>query len=183
MSQMPIDDAERDRVIAALQRSHASGYLNDAGLKQRVEVALATDDPYRLNSLLTDLPGTNAYLWSPSAHQQVAPFAPQAQRQPLKQWQEFLRTYWGVLVGVALLLLIMMGNGHFSLWWMFIMVAIFFPRGMRSKMHRQSPPAPPFQPNPPTRPAQPSQPQDQFDADDDDNGSDRWNQPPTAPRS
>ena len=132
---------------------------------------------------MADLPGTNAYLWSPSAHQQVAPFAPQAQRQPLKQWQEFLRTYWGVLVGVALLLLIMMGNGHFSLWWMFIMVAIFFPRGMRSKMHRQSPPAPPFQPNPPTRPAQPSQPQDQFDADDDDNGSDRWNQPPTAPRS
>ena len=42
MSQMPIDDAERDRVIAALQRSHASGYLNDAGLKQRVEVALAS---------------------------------------------------------------------------------------------------------------------------------------------
>ena len=93
MSQMPIDDAERDRVIAALQRSHASGYLNDAGLKQRVEVALATDDPYRLNSLLTDLPGTNAYLWSPSAHQQVAPFAPQAQRQPLKQWQEFGRQH------------------------------------------------------------------------------------------
>ncbi len=193
---MPIDDAARDRVIAALQRSRASGYLDDAGLKQRVEIALATNDPYQLNNLLADLPGLGAYTWTPSPDQQLAPVSQPPTQQP-KQWQEFLRRYWGVLLGMALVLLVVVGNGYSSFWWVFILVAFVFPRGMRNrKPDPQTPPSGPYQgfhPGPTQHhhadpyladpygqnPAAPPEASDQFDSDDG-SGPSRWNQPPPA---
>lgn len=192
---MPIEDADRDRVIGALQRSHASGQIDEKSLKQRVDIALQTDDPYQLNNLLSDLPGGSAYLWTPQPGQQLSPYSPQTgsygahvsrTQQRSGGWQEFLRTYWGVILGIGIVLLMVMGNGYFSFWWMFFLLMFVFPRGMRSKMHRPQnrpgPIVPPYQPIPPFQQNQPKAPprvQDSFDSDDEDGGeTGRWNQPP-----
>lgn len=189
MDRLPIDDADRDRVIASLQRSHASGYLDQAGLNRRVEVALRTDDPQELGDLVADLPDLAGRTWAPGPGQQLAPYqaAEQAARpyQPIAEpvWRQFLRNSWSsVAIGlvVAMILLVVLSQSSGSLFWLFWIFIIFIRPAMRTRQQRHQPPTTQrYQPQ-----QQPPRIADRYTSEggeDDDNGQPgggQWSQPP-----
>lgn len=187
MDGLPIDDADRDRVIASLQRSHASGYLDQAGLNRRIEVALRTDDRRELDELVADLPDLAGRTWAPSAGQQLAPYEgtePAARPyQPTAQpaWQQFLRNSGPTLaigVVVALLLLIVLSQSSGSLFWLFWIFIIFIRPAMKTHQQRHPPTTRHYRPQ---QPQQPPRVEDRYTSEgreDDDNNGGQWNQPP-----
>ena len=164
-----IADADRDRVIEELRAHYAAGRLDAEMLNQRVETALATDDPYTLESLLGDLPGAG-YAWSPSqaTGQQVVPYQPVQtgpypspavpQNYQATGWQQRLGGSQGLFIalGAILLITILAGSNGLSTWWLFFFIFFWLP-GMRQGARRrqmlraQQPPQafPPYNPSPP----------------------------------
>lgn len=193
---LPIEDADRDRVIAALQRGHVAGYLDQSTLNRRVEVALSTKDTAELDELLADLPGLTGragfseQLWTPGTNQQLSAVPPAPAPVPYQPntepaWLQFLRNSWPWLVGAVPIVLFIWiflapGGGQWWLWfWIFF---IFIRPALRTHRQRQRPaaqPYPPSQPGPPGPPDHPkpqAPPQDSFNPDDGTGG--QWNQPP-----
>lgn len=193
MYRQPINDAERDRVIAQLQRSRASGHLDQNTLNRRVEIALATQDPDELTDLLADLPDLAGATWTPSDHQQLAPYqARQPQPQYYQQaaqepaWQQFMRNAAPWLVGavpIILFIIIFFAPNGFAWWWFIWAFIIFLRPAMRTQQQRHR--YQQFMSNRDTQPPpqQPQQPADRHrseDPDDQDSGS-KWQQPPGNP--
>lgn len=179
MDAWQIPDAERDAVVARLQRAHRAGQLDQQMLNERVEVALATEDATELSGLLADLPDLDARSWTPSAHQQMAPYAsaPPAPYQASGQrnWNEWLRQNWAMASGLlfaALLLLAVIFNRvpSGSVIWIFIFVAIWSGNARKRGKTQQ-----PFFGSPSPQPPPPQRPSDSYRSDD----GGQWNQPPT----
>ena len=177
----PIPDADRDRIIAQLQRSHASGHLDQDNVNRRIEVALATRDAAELHGLVADLPDLSASSWAPDARQQLVgyskPVVPTASpRIGPPNTAQFLRGAGPMLAGIvgAMLALMIVGRVMFapqgaSMWGIFLIFVVVGPwmRYTRSRPHRQRP-APP--------PASPPRIADRYDSE---NGrGSQWYQPP-----
>lgn len=161
-----IDDAERDRVIEQLRSHFAVGRLDAETLNQRVETALATDDPATLGNLLSDLPASG-YAWTPTqaSHQQVVPY--QAQPQPYQAapnpaqqqnpWLRRIGSPQGLIFAIVTIFLItmMLGNGGYSTWWLFFFVFFWIPQ-MKGQSWRRRQPGPILPPQhfPPNQPQQ-----------------------------
>ncbi len=202
MYPQPIEDADRDRVIAELQRQHSAGFLDQATLAQRTETALRTEDSYQLEQLLADLPGAEGYAWTPDSHQQLAPYQATGQPQPNPAWPEqepawktFLRNSkpWLVGMGVALLMawIFIAPNGTGGMWWMIWIFFLFIRPALVTKQQRERyrnrqafPPAGQQYPaiNPPPPPPQYPPPiTDTYQSDGRDGGQPGgWTQPPRS---
>lgn len=183
MDRQPIADADRDRVIAGLQRGHASGYLDQTTLNRRIEVALATDDPAELYDLVADLPDLAGRTWSPTAGQQLSPYetTPPNVAQPYQPiaepaWRQFLRnsgSSWAIGLVLALMLVVVLSSTNASWFWLIWVFLIFIRPAMRTWQRCSDSPQHPHQPNqspPPIR--------DQYRSEDSDDDPSHWNQPP-----
>lgn len=185
-----ISDADRDHVIATLQRSRASGHIDQATLTDRVRVATATHDPLELYGLLNDLPDLTTSTWTPSPHQQLTPYggpatgqpaapAPYQPMPPTPAWREFLQRH-GATIAIGLLVAALfigfgvVGNTGASGWWWWIIFGIIITQ-RRWRRWGNKPPAQPggWQPNQPPPPTQ-----DRFDSDDQPGQDGQWHQPP-----
>lgn len=185
---LPIQDADRDRVIAALQRGHVAGYLDQVTLNRRVEAALTTTDAVELNDLLADLPDLSGLSWSPAPHQQLAPYTPLppwAPQQPGAEpvWRQYLRDSWPWLAGglaVFVAMMVMSAMNGPSFWWFFWIFFIFIRPAIRRARRQQRPaqPGEAYRPNaqPPPAPGFSPPPRDSYNPDDGSGG--QWNQPP-----
>lgn len=184
MDRQPIADADRDRVIAGLQRGHASGYLDQTTLNRRMEVALATDDPDELHALVTDLPDLAGQTWSPTAGQRLSPFEtmPPSMGQPYQPtaepaWRQFLRnagSSWIIGLVVALIMVIALSQANASWFWLFWIFIIFVRPAMRTRQQRSHPPQHPYRPNQPPPPIA-----DRYRSEGNTDDSGQWNQPPS----
>lgn len=189
MDYQPVSDADRDHVIAALQRSRASGHIDQATLTDRMQIAVATQDPLQLYGLLNDLPDLSTATWTPTPDQQLIPFQDRPASTPMPApyepaptkpaWQEFLGKYWWAIalammvLGLFVTFMFVGNSSGFGWWWWIIFIVIFSRRGMR--MRGNTPPPPPGN----WRPSQPPpQTQDRFDSDDDSGRDGQWHQPP-----
>lgn len=162
--ELPIQDADRDRVIAGLRAQHAAGRLGVDELNRRVEVALNTTDPDELTALTDDLPPLASMMWAPNPNQQVAPYQapgmiyPQAgssqaddqaeRRRPM--WWEFERPSPVMMILILVVVMgVLMATTRFGgTFWILLLV---FPMWSRfARQHRRGPVVPPrYQPGPP----------------------------------
>lgn len=184
MDHQPIADADRDGVIAGLQRGHASGYLDQTTLNHRMEVALATDDPAELHNLVADLPDLAGQTWSPTGGQRLSPFEtmPPSMAQPYQPtaepaWRQFLRgagSSWIIGLVVALIMVIALSQANVSWFWLFWIFIIFIRPGMRTWQRRSYPPRHLYQPNQSPPPIA-----DRYRSEGNADDSGQWNQPPS----
>lgn len=133
----PIDDLDRDRVIAELRRRHAAGYLDTGGLNHRVEVALHTTDATELNALIGTDPLAEGQYWrnGPADAQQLMPYRPAAAPgrrpagAPAKVWRllDQINTWQGkaAIIGTLLIFVLATGSAHISrMLILFVVIAI-----------------------------------------------------------
>lgn len=179
----PIADAERDRVIATLQRGYAAGRIDQITLNHRVEVALATQDAYQLRDLLADLPDLAGSTWTPAPNQAVQPFlgspgpTPYQPTAPTPTWQQRLQDKWPLITGVLIALIFLWvffapGNLGSNYWmiWFFVFIVPMWRRKARKLQRPQ-----PHQLKLPVQPPPPPRTTDRHAAD---GGPGQWNQPP-----
>jgi len=165
---LPIEDADRDRVIAGLRAQHAAGQLDAGELNRRVEIALNTADHDELDALTDGPPPLSSMNWTPNPNRQVAPYtAGDAYYPPVnprrtsrramrreRAWQPSVM--WIVsLVVLAVVTIVVLRSGGF--FWALILL---FPlwRNVSRMRGRGSV-------NPPHLPPPPRGVQDRFDAD------------------
>jgi Domain of unknown function (DUF1707) len=122
---MLASDADRDRVLQALQEAYVQGRLNHDELDQRIDTALRSRTTEELHSLLDDLRPRPA----PPA---VPPAAPPGQWQR-QGFAPYVNWWPGLLIGVVVLGLVAGShNGQYMLWWL-VFPAFFWFRGGRRR--------------------------------------------------
>lgn len=184
---MAIQDADREHVIEALQRSRAAGHIDQATLTHRTQLATSTQDAVELYGLLDDLPDLTSATWTPSPQQQLMPFEPAANlaanfepnpAPPTRPaWQQFLANNWQAIAITLLIagffIAISAGSTSATSMWWIVFVAIFASQRRKKSQpprrisYPQSPPPPP------------PRVQDSFASDQDPPDPDgTWRQPP-----
>jgi hypothetical protein len=121
---MLASDADRDRVLQALQDAYVQGRLKHDELDQRLDAALRSRTTEELQSLLEDL--------------RPRPAPPPAVPAPPAQWQQqglapYLSWWPGLLIGVVVLSVVAGPHNGGYMWWWVLFPAFFWFRGGRRR--------------------------------------------------
>jgi uncharacterized protein DUF1707 len=126
---MLASDADRDRVVQALQEAYVQGRLTHDELSQRLNSALRARTVEETETLLADLP------------RPPAPRSPLPSAAPIPmRWPVPFVPWWPALIVAVVVLLGFSGGVHGAgFFWWFIFPAFFWFRGGRRRHHYRGP--------------------------------------------